>query len=409
MRFVGRGIGLLLIGLFVLAQPVAIWTFNLQQILLDGSTYERVFDDENFYSDIAPGVLPALLTGLEMPTPAPGQIAFLDLIDALDRGAWRDIAPQFVPPEWTRQEVKRNLDTFLAWLDGNAPLDLAFNTGTIKRQLESTNAGTATVRLIGALPACMPEQERAMQAFFDQAPDAVFPYCRPQDENLRRQLGQAVNDARLEAARYLPERLDVLDEMQQAAEAEAATHAGVELEVDPFSDAELNSFRAGVRLWRGLLLLTLLVPLELLALTIIFAIRSSKIFFRWTGWALIAGSLIALAPLYLLPFIVSDLSYETDLTAGFATGGALIAELAGHRMLRVMISAFTWPVLFQAGILVVTGFVFVVLSVLLRDPDRVPGALLPGTIPPVQTPAGYHVYQPSAGETPAPGDHKASE
>lgn len=421
MRFVGRVIGLLLIGLFVLVLPLAIWTFNLQRILLDSATYQRVFDDEDFYADIAPGVLPALLTGLEIPDPDPGQIAFLDLIDTLDQDAWRDIAPQFVPPSWVEQETRRNLDSFLAWLDSDAPLNLAFNTGDIKRQLESTNGGAAVARMLGALPVCSPPQERAMQQFFDQAPDVAFPYCRPTDEDLRRQLGQVVNDARLQAARYLPERLDVIDEMSKAAESEAATHAGLELEGDPFSDVELNGFRAGVRLWRGLLPLTLLVPLEVIALMVIVAIRSSKMFFRWTGWALMLGSLIALAPLYLLPFIVSDMSYESDLTAGFATGGALIAELAGHRMLRVMISAFTWPVLFQSGVMLVIGFVFVVLSVLLRDPERplaaqpgfvpqpTPNTPTPGTMPPMQTPSGYHVYQPPPGRSTTTGTSTPGE
>jgi hypothetical protein len=114
---------------------------------------------------------------------------------------------------------------------------------------------------------------------------------------------------------------------------------------------------------------------------------------------LILGCVLTLAPLFLLPFITGETHFEGELESGFATGGALIAEVVGNRMFELLIGEFTWPVLIQAAILLVVGFAFTVFSVLLNDPDAPPD----GFETPVrmfQTPSGQTVYADIASNTP---------
>lgn len=408
LRFIRRVIGCGLATLFVLLLPLALWTYNCQRILLTGSTYKDMFADEDFYDDLVPRVLPALLTDLDASQPAEGEIAFLDLINHIPVRDWERVAPALVPRDWVKREVDKNLDAVLGWLDEDRNLDIVFETGDLSRRLGGREGEQAADQMIRALPSCTPDEERALANFVRGDRDVEFPFCLPQNLELQNAVAAIVHTARVVAAAELPQEIDVIAEMRLAEEeqeaAEAAMNPDVSPEDDPapFSDADLNQFRSAVLLWKNLLLLTLMVPLAALSMIVIVAIRSAKSFFRWVGWSLMLGSMITLAPLFFLPFVAPHLSVETELEEGFVTGGALIAEVIGHRMVEMLIGQFTWPVLIQAALLIGIGFVFAVLSVLLLDPDRKPvfaeppGGSTPSVMPVFETPAGYHVYQPPA-------------
>ena len=410
MRWASRIIGIGLALLFVLSVPFALWTFNTQRYLLDINTYKTLFVNEDFYDKLLPRVLPALLIDLE-PTDDPHAVSFLEAINHLSTRDWREIAPLLVPPAWVKSEVETNMDAFLAWLEDDVPLEIVFHTDALRRQMESPSGEDAVLRMTAALPACSAEEQAAFERYVAGDAQTAFPYCRPNSEALIRELHRLLNDARLRAAHSIPPQLDVIEEMRVAAQA-IAQDEGYSPDKNPFSTHELNKFRASVRLWQKLLPLTLMIPLALLSLVVIALIRSAKDFFRWTGWMFIVGALLALAPLFLLPFIVPALGYEQRLASGFATGGALIAEVAGQRMAEMLIGAFTWPILLQASLMVGVGFLFVVLSVFLRPPE--PELVVPwppqqtaptgSTAQPVKTPTGYYVYQPPQGNvaTPAP-------
>ncbi len=409
MRRAGRVIGIVLALFFVLSVPFSLWTFNTQRYLLDINTYKTLFVNEDFYDKLLPRVLPALLTDLEPAADDPHAVSFLEAINHLSTRDWREIAPMLVPPAWVKSEVESNMDAFLAWLEDDVPLEIVFHTDALRHQMESPSGEDAVIRMTAALPACTADEQAAFERYLDGDPQVEFPYCRPRSDVLTRELFLALNAARLAAASSIPRQLDVIAGMRAAAQAMAQAE-GEPLEDDPFSPRELNEFRASVRLWRKLLPLALLIPLALLSLVVIALIRSAKAFFQWTGWMFIIGGLLALAPLFLLPFIVPTLGYEQRLESGFATGGALIAEVVGQRMAELLIGAFTWPILFQASLLVGVGFFFLVLSVFLRPPE--PEIAVPwppqaapsgSTARPVRTPAGYYVYPPPQdGVTPPP-------
>ena len=368
MRCMGRLIGLVLAFAFIVVFPCSLWTFNAQRIMLNGDTYKKAFQDKDFYQNILPGVLPALLEDLQDRSAPPADaVTLLNVINHLDRRDWDRIAPQFVPLDWVQSTVETNLDAFLAWVEGDANnLNLVFHTDALSRRLSGPPGEAAVPVIADALPACSGADQSAFDDYVNTVEGSAFPYCRPADPAQRTSLIAIIDQARLDAAAEFPADIDVIADMRTA---HAETGRGSET---PFSDAQLDRFRAGVRLWKKLVPLTLMIPLALLSMIVIFAVRSSKLFFRWVGWSLIAGCLLSLAPLFLLPFVVSDLNIQASLQSGFAAGGALIAEVVGNRMVELMVGQFTWPILVQSAGLLLAGFVFAVVSVLLHDPDAPP-------------------------------------
>lgn len=384
MRCLGRLIGLVLVGVFLLVFPCSLWTFNTQRIALQADTYKQAFADEGFYEDLIPAVLPALLEGLQDHPPPPGDVSLLALIDHIPEPAWEAIAPDLVPMEWVEYEIETNLDWFTAWLEGDQDeLMMVFHTDALRRRLQGSTGQQAMQDIMRAMPPCTREQEQQFDQFTRRAPGSEFPYCQPQNPALRTELQRILDESRRQAADTLPNELDIIAEM------EAASREHLEPGEDPFTKIELARFRATIRLWQQLLPLTLLVPIALLSLIVIFAVRSAKTFSRWMGWALIGGSLIALVPLFLLPFIIHDLvDVEGEIEGGFATGGALLGEIVSERMVRILVGEFLWPVLVQAAITVGVGFLAVVISVLLHDPDAPPETVAPTyTTPSQHTPA----------------------
>ncbi|MBI5960059.1 MAG: hypothetical protein HY866_15065 [Chloroflexi bacterium] len=390
MRCLGRLIGLILALFFVSILPLSLWTFNTQRIALAGDTYERMFADEDFYAELAPRVLPALLEGLDSGEEAANEISMLQVIDHLSEKEWETISLGLVPPGWVEQEIDRNLNSFMGWLDGEQDLELVFQTEVLRRRLSGPPGENAMQMIAAALPDCTAEEEQQFAAYVDDQADSTFPYCRPQNSDLVNELGSLLTQLRQDTTEQLPETFDVLEEMREAAQAEAMTEQQREHAEKAFSDAELNRFRSGIRLYKRLLPLTLMIPLVLLSLIVIVAVRSSKSFFRWMGPMLITGSLFTLVPLFLLPFVINELSIEAEIEGGFAAGGALMAEVVGNRMVHLLVGTFTWPILGQSAALIGIGFLFMVLSVLLRYPGE-PRETVPTVqyvVSPYQTPSG---------------------
>lgn len=413
MRCLGRLIGLMMAFFFVCMLPCSLWTFNTQRIALDGNTYKRIFTNKDFYDELEPRVLPALLKGLKENNTTTNGVSFLDAINHLNQRDWVRIAPTLIPPGWVAQTVQSNLDSFLAWVDGNQDLVLVFQTDQLSAWLAGPPGENAVQQMAQALPVCTPEQEQQFEQFVNKTTGVEFPYCRPNRSDLAQNLTGLLDTARLDAAKQIPQQLNVVDEMRKALSQATQNPADKKAAEKAYSDAELNRFRSGVRLYKRLLPLTLMIPAALLSLVVIFAIRSSKLFFRWVGWALIIGSLFTLLPLFLLPFMAHDLSFSSELEEGFATGGALISEVVGSRMIRLLVGAFTWPILEQSAILIGIGFFFTVLSVLVRDPDApIEAVSVPYQVPSYQTPAGMVMTEtptrldttPPARQTPPPED-----
>jgi len=373
MRCLGQLTGLGLVLLFVVLFPCSMWTFNTQSIALKGDTYKDLFSDEGFYQELIPVVLPSLIEGLDEDQLPPGEISLKVAVDHLDYRDWEEIAPNLVTADWVRTEVEGNMDNFFNWLEGDLnDLELVFHTEVLRRRMLGQPGQTAVREIANALPICTAQEEQRFEAFVNGS-QVEFPYCRPQQDKHRAELVDMLTRAKDRVASELPNELDLLEKMSSSTHQPNAA-PGQHLPTKTYSRAELNEFRAWVRLWQRLLILVFLVPAAILSLIVIFSVRSAKSFFRWMGWPLLIGGLFTLIPLFFLPFMSPSVraQSQTELQQGFATGRELVAEIIGNGMMRLIIGEFTEPILIQSTILVAIGFFGLVLSVLVRDPDALP-------------------------------------
>ncbi len=396
MRCLGQLLALGFVFIFVMLLPCSLWTVNTQQIALDGNMYKELFVDEDFYEQLIPAVLPSLLQESNLEENSDLTLALA--IKALDYDEWERISPNLVPKEWVSSAVETNLDAFFSWLDGDRrELEIRFETGVLKNRLLGEPGERAIEDIVNHFPLCDTNAEKQQfVAFAKEKPGVIFPYClpTPPDQKLigvevcteydaeestqcldyatdltyKEWLTIQLHVAKNQAANALPDELDVIKEMDEAAEEHLTPGEHV------FSQSELNSMRSSIRLWQKTIYLAYLIPAAFMSLVVIVTVRSSKSFFRWMGWPLIIGSLFALVPLLFLPLLMGDIRIESqgELEQGFASGGTLVAEITANGMMRLLVGEFTSPVLKHCAILIAIGFFAVVISVLLPDPDTPP-------------------------------------
>ncbi|HEX3053894.1 MAG TPA: hypothetical protein VHP83_24780 [Aggregatilineaceae bacterium] len=396
MRCLGQLLALGFVFVFVMLLPCSLWTVDTQRIALNGDMYKKLFADDGFYEQLIPAVLPSLLDEFNLEENS--ALTLANAINALDYNQWEKISPNLVPKEWVGNAVESNLDAFFSWLDGDRrELDIRFETGILKDRLLGEPGDRAIQDIVAHFPLCNTNAEKQQFVAFAKGKSGViFPYCLPDppdqklvgvkvctafdaeeptkcldyatDPTYQEWLTIQLNLAKNQAANELPNELNVIQEMDEAAEAHLAPGE------HPFSQSELSSMRSSVRLWQKTIYLAYLVPAAFMSLVVIVTVRSSKSFFRWMGWPLIIGSLFALIPLLFLPLLMSDLRLESqgELEQGFAGGGTLVAEITVNGMMRLLVGEFTSPVLKHCAILIAVGFFAVVISVLLPDPDAPP-------------------------------------
>jgi hypothetical protein len=126
------------------------------------------------------------------------------------------------------------------------------------------------------------------------------------------------------------------------------------------------------------------------------------------GWPVIIASLFTLVPLLFLPLMTSDLTTQSqsNVEEGFATGGALVAEILFNGMMRLVVGEFTRPILLQSAILIGIGFFSLVISVLLPDPDAPPEfELVSYPMTPTPTPTGFVSPETATRLDNTPPDH----
>ncbi len=254
-------------------------------------------------------------------------------------------------PEDTPPNVRALLQlTELSSEDIMAEEDIALITRQVVRQLEAEKQ-------------CSLREEEELSAFLRGERDD-FPSCDPGSsgrDTLQATLTTAT-DVMLEALEEVrqPGGRYILNIREQVAKDE-----GSEFNPDyAEADRVLNEARQGFYAIDNIIVVILLFPVMLLSLVIVFAVRSAKQFFFWMGMPLLAVGIFTLLPL--IPWIYGML-YGPDADISGNSGSEYVL---GLRFQRLMFSAFSAPILIAVLAMLATGFVFILLSSLLRDPDK---------------------------------------
>lgn len=369
MKIPGFFFALLTTLFFVIALPLAIWTFSASQMILSADTYKNVLAANNLYFDLIPALLPALI---EIEPPDTGEFdihdqanrdIFLDVVGNMDEEDWASITADLIPADWLQAQTEGALDAFFGWLNDEAPsLDLQIDLRSFRERLAGESGQRVVNQIIDSWPGCTAQQVLILRGFSTGRitdPDQ-FPFCQPSGE-LIATTREILSSQLTRLARDLPDIWPDANTLNSRAYRVTTT----ELKRD-------------IRIFRAMVFELILLPLALLSLTVFCTIRSLKSFGRWGGWPALLGGLLALIPvLLLLPLIagslVSGATFGGDGTIHFGpgSGGPLGDQsylgLIFREIMRTIVGEFTVPVLVISAATIAIGLLLVAISVMARS------------------------------------------
>src|SRR5262249_17588386 len=95
------------------------------------------------------------------------------------------------------------------------------------------------------------------------------------------------------------------------------------------SELRLHQFRAEIWLFQRLITLLFLIPIGLMSIIVLIAVRSGKQFFRWLGWGLIVSAIITALTWLLLPTVALAMHFSPEQVHEMGQSGQLIGSLVG--------------------------------------------------------------------------------
>jgi hypothetical protein len=358
MRWLGRACALILIVFILIVTPIALWIYNVQRVALDPQTYKRALRSQNAYQDLLPALIEAPAAKDSKLDPA-HRAALQALVDNMPPDDWTALSDKLLPASWLQDQIEGNINRIFSWIDAARPTPgINFDLTELKTRLsDNATARQAVDVVVQRLPRCTPAQETLIDRAVSAGSVEDFPLCYPASADRQRVVVEAFTNVLNSVGTQLPDHWDLNEQLRQAARGQQASE-------------ELMHLRAVIWLQSRLTVLLLLVPLALLSMIVIVAIRSGKQFFRWTGWAMIGSGLLTLVPVPFMPGMTLGLyaGSRGDSQEGFGETGRLLTSLIGG-MVASIASSLTLAVLVQVAIVIGLGFGAVVLSVLLPMPE----------------------------------------
>ncbi|GAB4571276.1 MAG: hypothetical protein Kow0077_07570 [Anaerolineae bacterium] len=353
MRLVSRLLGLLLgIGV-VLIVPIAIWITASGVVLSDADAYLKALAGQNLYDELIPNLLPALVQeSSQSPQPDPETLTLINIVRHMDTADWAAVAAELTPTDWLQHEVEHNVTTFFDWLHDRAPYpDLRIDTGALRERLTGPAGQRAVNLILASWPPCT-EEELARFLNTDTQNAADYPLCQPPGEYLAL-TSEALTGLLQEAALSLPDRIPEPDWLANARIRD-----------------RLNEIKALFLFVQAIIVELWLIPLALMAMIVAIVIRSWRAFTRWHGTLLVIAGLLALLP---LPLLLSPaLMARNDIGMAFSNGAPRYIDLVARNVVAVLIAQLSLPVIMLAGVVLGGGFILLVISVFIGQPDEEP-------------------------------------
>jgi hypothetical protein len=325
-RILARTIAAIFAILFVFTLPVVLLVVNIERQFLDSEIYKKALNQEEVYR-----ALPALLSqtlasgmslnpcennpvscGAEEPNPelhaclesvlnpedyreliqnqrAPTEDEIARITPCFDQFGWPETpegggAPEFmknlsasdweiilhnlIPPEDMQEMAEQTLDSLFTYLNAEAE-SAAIPLTTLKTRLAGPEGLKVVETLIKAQPPCTLEQIASMAATITTSGELIF--CNPGSEMIT--------------------TLQPIFQEQLAQVSTGIPDEAILIEPSPLTEGDP---RQGMRTARTVMRLSLLIPLVLLLVITLFAVRDWASWLRWWGIPLLVAGLISL-------------------------------------------------------------------------------------------------------------------
>lgn len=354
MRF---ALGLILASLFICVFPLVIWSVTLEWVLLSRATYTEALDDAIWYEGMISHMLPAMMEEEEL---AQHRIPNTDLTVAevfgnLTLEDWRAISALLIPEDWLYNQLAHNINALFDWFESDEAIpDLRVDMSSIRMNALGAPGREIANMVILSWDRCTEAEETQLEAFL--AGEAAPVLCQPPGSMVARTSEVIAEPAMAAIASQIIGDFTYYE----------LAHSLPDLEKDQIRYA-WNAFKYNLNLAKRLSWMWYLIPVALLALIVIVAVRHARAFFAWMGGILLVGGFVSLLlPLLLL---LVGLGMIRDLFA-LETGPGLVDRQAGFLLyggfegvLNTLMGSYAQPMLFQSAFAILAGFISLFLAV----------------------------------------------
>ena len=348
MRWIRRSIGVILAGLAVILLTISACTVGVRSAFFNPDTYKDAFENQNFYREIIPLALPAILQSAERENNnSNSPIDFNNLSNTLSPEDWQIISDQLIPADWLQRQVEGTVDVvFLAFEGDFSGVGSSVDFDPVIRRLSGDTAFEVAEYVISVAPDCSPQQERQL-ADFTPDNDLSIPLCNPPDNLLP--VSQTL------VTSWLNQLGDLLDQQRISLD-----------EIFGFRRQDAQAAQLLAQLQSQITLMLYLCPLALIALIVTLLVRTLKGFGRWIGsTSLVSGGLLVVVLIFLQLIVIDSF---TEIFRAPNDIERFQAELSAS-FFRSMFSNMSGSLLLQAGLFIAIGFILITISVLRHDSE----------------------------------------
>jgi hypothetical protein len=358
---------LLALAFIVMLLPMSIWLVTLDQVFLNRDTYTNALGGNGLYTELIPNLLPTLVHGRAGQQRIEGlEVTVEDMFGNLSARDWKAITELLMPPDWLRAQIERNINAVFDWLESDQPLpEIELDMASLRARLVGREGHEVATRLITSWSPCTPQQVRELERFLEGQGEFVF--CEPPSQMLARVSATVTEPALVTLASALPESFRLREYVLNPPPEERRDAAAIA--------GDLHQTKYNVNVYRRLASLLYLGPAAALALIVIVVVRNARAFFTWMGVPLLIGGLVALIwPVWLLLSGLGVTDWLRQPMDKVLRQAGPVAARVVQGVVNSLIGSYAQPMLVQAGMVIVLGFVALVLAFMVLRPAARSGA-----------------------------------
>lgn len=345
-------IAFLLVLLFLITLPLALLAFNLGRVLFDAPLVKRVVTQEVTQSDLIPVTLrwfaqrraqERVLTGeAQTAIREPDALKAMEFVSV---ETWRKIRLEVMPNHFLEGWTAVTIDGLYGWLDTKDPLpNVVIDLREWKKYARSEHGWKAIQMVYDSLPPCkqadiddflkrLAAAAPGQEVLYNLYTPCMFPDPWKPDQN------QDYLDSRDEIIDNAADRFFLTQELSQV---EKQTGVGAE------------TIKNQILVIRTAANLSIIVPLAMLALLAVLALRSQMDLARWLGLPIVVGGVLALLPTLVYQPLISHL-----LTLGPMSEVPAQVRTEFARAFGVLLAEAFNPMMLEAIAITVVGLVIV--------------------------------------------------
>jgi hypothetical protein len=338
--------------LFVITTIGIVFSFFPARRLLSPDLYKQALEDVRVYQKLPETIAEQLATNL---THADGEANSKVYLLLLDETEWESILINLINPDWMQSQTENVIDQiFTILLNSPDPINTPIKVSLldVKSRLGGQEGSQAFNQILDAqIPCSIDQLMGLLQLGLGMETSIETLLCRPPDYILS-ELNPVVESFLTAATAQVPDYITFYLPLSTLGSPTPGLTSDINQEVIPEAIKNLRRINTLVS-WSPLL------PLALIILVTIFAVRTFKDLLQWWGGMLLTAGLISLIlSLVLFPianwgfstFIPSEISSDVGLTTMFVQMG--LGDLSRYLAKELVLS-----VVIPAGVLAIIGFV----------------------------------------------------